>query len=249
MKISVQIYSVREAGDFDAQLALLRRCGFDWVETVATHGLAPQAFADKVASHGLKVSSMHASLALLENELPTLVDACRATGCPLIVMPWLPMGERCATADGWRAMGGRLARLGERVRAQGLQLAYHNHDWEFLAYDGRSALEWIFSQATPDQLRWQADLGWVSRAGADPQAWLDRCADRLICVHAKDIAPPGSALDEDGWATLGRGIMAWPALLASLKRRVDLVVFEHDRPSEFEPMLRTSREFLVQHLA
>jgi sugar phosphate isomerase/epimerase len=249
MKISVQIYSIREAGDFDAQLALVRRCGFEWVETVATHGLAPQAFADKIAAHGLQVSSMHAGLALLESDPATVVDACRATGCPLIVMPWLPMGERPATAEGWRAMGRRLADLGDQVRAAGLQLAYHNHEWEFLGYNGRSALEWIFSEATADQLRWEADLGWVSRAGADPWLWLDRYAQRLVCVHAKDIAPPGTAVAEDGWAPLGQGIVPWAELLAHLKSRVDLVIFEHDHPLDFEATLRSSRAFMQQHLA
>ena len=248
MKMSVQIYSIREAGDFDAQLALARRCGFAWVETVATHGLAPHTFADKVAAHGLRVSSMHAGIALLESDLGGVVQACRATGCPLIVMPWLPMGERPATAEGWRAMGRRLAGLGDQVQAAGLQLAYHNHDWEFLTFDGCAALDWIFSEATPEQLRWEADLGWVSRAGADPWAWLHRCAERLVCVHAKDIAPPGTAVAEDGWTTLGQGIVPWAALLAHLKSRVDLVVFEHDHPVDFEATLRGSLAFMQQHL-
>jgi sugar phosphate isomerase/epimerase len=249
MKISIQLYSIREAGDLDAQLALARRCGFEWVETVATHGLSPQAFADKIAAHGLKVSSMHAGIAMLESDPALVVDACRATGCPLIVMPWLPMGERPATAEGWRAMGRRLAGLGDKVRAAGLQLAYHNHDWEFLSYEGRSALEWIFSEAPSEQLRWEADLGWVSRAGADPWLWLDRYAERLVCVHAKDIAPPGTAVAEDGWAALGQGIVPWAELLAHLKSRVDLVVFEHDHPLDFEATLRGSRAFMHQHLA
>jgi sugar phosphate isomerase/epimerase len=249
MKISIQIYSIREAGDLDAQLALACRCGFEWVETVATHGLTPQAFADKIAAHGLKVSSMHAGIALLESDMALVVDACRATGCPLIVMPWLPMGERPATADGWRTMGRRLAGLGDKVRAAGLQLAYHNHEWEFLSYDGRSALEWIFSEATSEQLRWEADIGWVSRAGADPWLWLDRYAERLVCVHAKDIAPPGTAVAEDGWATLGQGIVPWAELLAHLKSRVDLVIFEHDHPLDFEATLRSSRAFMHRHLA
>jgi sugar phosphate isomerase/epimerase len=249
MKISLQIYSIRDAGDFDAQLALARRCGYTWVETVATHGLAPQAFADKVAAHGLKVSSMHTALALLESDLELVVAACRATGCALVVMPWLPMGERPATGEGWRAIGRRLAAIGDRLREHGLPLAYHNHDWEFLSYEGRTALEWIFSEATPEQLRWEADLGWVCRAGADPWHWLERYADRLVCVHAKDIAPPGTAVAEDGWTTLGRGIVPWAALLAHLKTRVDLVVFEHDQPVDFEPTLRDSHAFLRQHLA
>lgn len=249
MKISIQIYSIREAGDLDAQLALARRSGFEWVETVATHGLSPKEFAAKIAAHDLKVSSMHASLQQLEGgDLPMLGEACRLTGCPLIVMPWLPMGWRSATGAGWRAMGGRLAALGDQINALGLRLGYHNHEFEFLSHDGQTALEWLFGATTPAQLGWEVDLGWVHRAGADAAHWLELYADRLVAVHAKDIAPPGAAVHEDGWTTLGRGIVPWGELFAQLRSSVDLFVFEHDHPAEFDQTLSDSHAFMAQHL-
>ena len=116
MKLSAQIYSLRHSGDLNAQMALLRHCGFEWVESVATHGLAPQAFADALATHGLKLSSMHASLVQVETQREMLIQACQLTSCPLVVMPYLPFGERPRSAAGWRAMGLRLAAGGGRPR-------------------------------------------------------------------------------------------------------------------------------------
>jgi sugar phosphate isomerase/epimerase len=249
MKISVQIYSIREAGDLDVQLKLARDAGFEWLETVATHGLSPHAFAEKIAAYDLKVSSMHVGLALLESDLPMIVQACHLTSCPLIIMPWEPMGERPASASGWAALGSRLGKIGDQLRAQGLRLAYHNHDWEFLSYEGRTALDWLFSAATPEQLGWEADLGWVCRAGADPWMWTRRYADRLVAVHAKDIAACATAVTEDGWATLGQGTVPWPALFAALKSKVGLFVFEHDHPVNFQRTLSESHAFMKQHLA
>jgi sugar phosphate isomerase/epimerase len=246
--ISVQIYSLREAGDFDAQLALARAAGFEWIESVAGHGLPPDEFAAKVAAHGLRVSSMHVALTMAEGDLDHVIALCRASGCPLVVVPWLPMGERAATAAGWRAIGTRLAAIGDQLNAAGLRLAYHNHEFEFLHYDGRTALEWIFSSATPAQLGWEADLGWVSRAGVAASAVVDAHADRLVCVHAKDIAPPSTAVDEDGWCALGQGIVPWAALFAQLKPRIKLFVLEHDKPKDHAAMLKTSFAFMQQHL-
>jgi sugar phosphate isomerase/epimerase len=247
MKISVQLYSLRDVGDFDAQLALARECGFDWVETVAMHGLPAREFADKVASHGLRVSSMHASLVQLESQPQVITEACHATGCPLVVMPFLPMGERPADAPAWQAMGQRLARLGDALRAEGPRLAYHNHDFEFLSYGGRPALDWLFDHSTPEQLGWEADLGWVCRAGADPWSWLERHGHRLAAVHAKDIAPARTAVDEDGWAALGQGVLPWSRLLPHLASRVDVLVFEHDMPRDARAILRSSRAFFAEH--
>jgi sugar phosphate isomerase/epimerase len=246
MKISVQLYSLRDAGDIATQLRLVREADFDYVESVSTHGLPASEFASLVASHGLQVPSMHVALARLEADFASVVDDCRAVRCPLVVMPWLPMGERPATAAGWSTLGVRLAALGDRLHEQGLRLAYHNHDFEFLRYDGRTALEWLFDEATPSQLGWEADIGWVCRAGADPFEWTSRYADRLLALHAKDIAPPRAAVDEDGWAALGEGIVPWRRLLNELAH-VPLVIFEHDRPKDARAVLRTSRAFLERH--
>ncbi|MEY4752445.1 MAG: hypothetical protein RJA44_120 [Pseudomonadota bacterium] len=249
-RVSVQIYSIRESGDLDQQLALIRACGYDHVETVALHGLKPADFAAKLAAHGLKPSSMHVALTTLEDaaQRADIVEGCRLSGCGLVIMPWLPMGERPATAAGWQALGQRLAVISDALAAHGLQLAYHNHEWEFLDYEGRTGLEWLFSATTPAQLKWEADLGWVRRAGADPLAWTDKLADRLVAVHAKDIAAPATAVAEDGWATLGQGIVGWERLLAALQPKVDLFVFEHDKPIHFEATLRDSRDFLRAQL-
>jgi sugar phosphate isomerase/epimerase len=248
MKISLQLYSLREFGDLDNQLALARDAGFEWIESVVTHGLPAADFAARVKSHGLKVSSMHASLALLESDIQSVFDACSATGCPLVVMPWLPMGERVADAPAWQALGRRLAGLGDAMKAKGLRFAYHNHDFEFHRYGGETALESIFDNSTPQQVGWEADLGWVCRAGADPFHWTERYGDRLAAIHVKDIAPARTTIEEDGWAALGQGVVPWNELLPKLAGKVDLFIFEHDKPKDAAAILRTSRAFLKAHL-
>jgi sugar phosphate isomerase/epimerase len=248
MKLSVQIYSLRNAGDFDTQLALAREAGFEWIESVAAHGLAPQKFAQTLTNHGLKLSSMHASLDLLETQPAQVIEACQATGCSLVVMPWLPRGELSATGAGWAAMGKRLAGIGAALAPHGLRLAYHNHDFEFFSYDGRMAIEWLFDAAPAAQLGWEADLGWVRRAGQDPMLWIRRYADRLKAVHAKDIAPDGPRRGEDGWCALGRGIVGWETLLPALRAHCDLFIFEHDNPSEYLGTLQTSLQLMRKAL-
>lgn len=249
MKLSVQIYSLRNAGDLNTQLGLVKAAGFEWIESVSTHGLAPAAFARTLVDHGLMLSSMHASLELLETQPEHVVEACKATGCTLVVMPWLPRGELSATGTGWSAMGQRLGEISHGLAQHGLRLGYHNHDFEFLSYDGRLAIEWLFDAVPAAQLGWEADLGWVRRAGQDPMRWIQRYADRLVAVHAKDIAPDGPRRGEDGWCALGQGIVGWNTLLPALRGHCDLFVFEHDNPVEFPQTLKTSLQVMRTGLA
>ncbi|MBX3604713.1 MAG: sugar phosphate isomerase/epimerase [Piscinibacter sp.] len=247
MKMAVQLYSLRDAGPLDTQLRLVRDAGFEWVESVATQGLPAAEFVAALGRHGLRVASMHASLAWLESRPDEVIDACRRTGCPLVVMPWLPMGERPVGGAAWAALGRRLAGLGEALQREGLKLAYHNHDFEFLLHDGRTALEWLLDATSPGQLGWEADVGWICRAGADPAHWLERYANRLAAVHVKDVAPAGAAVDEDGWAAPGQGIVPWARLADWLQPRVDLHIVEHDRPRDPAAVLAAGYRFLAAH--
>jgi Sugar phosphate isomerases/epimerases len=54
-------------------------------------------------------------------------------------------------------------------------------------------------------LKWQVDVAWLVRGEADPVQWLERYQDRIVSVHAKDLAPPGTKSDEDGGRTSGVG--------------------------------------------
>ena len=109
MKLSVQLYSLRDAGDLDTQLAMARAAGFKWVESVASHGLPPEEFADKVAAHGLRVSSMHVSMAMAEHDLQGVIDTCHATDCRLAIMPWLPTMTTAVRSRlcSWRKLPGQ----------------------------------------------------------------------------------------------------------------------------------------------
>lgn len=245
MKHSVQIYSIRNHGSgLDDRLALIRRVGFTHLESVATHELAPADFAAALARHGLALSSMHASLQLVEQQRATLVEACRLTGCRLVVMPFLAWGDRPRSAAGWRAMGARLAAIGRAFAAEGIRFAYHNHDWEFLDFEGRPGLAWLFDAADAADLGWEIDLGWVVRAGQGVETWIAREAARLVAVHAKDLAPEGQAVDEDGWTILGEGLLPWSKLAAAVRPHTDLIIFEHDNPKDPEACLRGSLGFM-----
>ena len=56
----------------------------------------------------------------------------------------------------------RLNVAGERVRKAGLQLAYHNHDFEFVEQDGRIGYDIIAGETDPNLVKLQMDLYWIA---------------------------------------------------------------------------------------
>ena len=92
---------------------------------------------------------------------------------------------------------------------------------------------------------WQVDVAWLVRGGADPLAWLKRAAGRVASAHAKDIAPAGQALDEDGWADVGTGTLDWRTLAPACKAAgARWLVAEHDKPSDPARFAAQAHRFL-----
>lgn len=244
--LSLQLYSLRNFGDLDAQLDAARDAGYRLVEAVQSHLDDADAVRAKLDARGLAAPSAHVSLPALRRDLPGAVRAARVLGADRLYMPALPADERGGDAAQWRHAGRELGEMALRAGDGGMSLGYHNHAWELAVMaDGRPALAHLFEGADGTPLTWQADVAWLARGGADPMRWLAEQSRRLTSVHVKDIAPAGTKQDEDGWTDVGSGTLDWPALWeASLTHGATLMVVEHDNPKHPEVFARASYEYL-----
>lgn len=249
LPLAVQMFTLREFGSLNAQMALAASVGFEAIETIGNHGVSAEEMNDLLARHGLEVVSSHVQLEALREDLEGVVAHADAVGYDTVVMPWLDGDARPTDAAGWQALGAELEAIGERLREHGLRLAYHNHAFEMEVLDGQTALDHLFSGAAPESLAWQADVAWIDRGGQDPVELLARHADRIVSIHAKDNAPPGDDRDEGGFADVGYGVLDWEAILpAAREAGVGWYIVEHDAPADHQRTLRRSYEFLRERL-
>ncbi len=202
--LSLQLYSARKFPPVEAQCATLADCGYAFVETFGPLHDDPAATRRLFEGHRLTAKSAHFSLDMPENHAERTAKIARELGVEIIVAPYLPPEARPTTAEQWKALGSRLARISEDFTAKGFRFAWHNHDFEFRRLpDGSTPIEHVLG----DGLLWEADIAWIVRGDADPVHWIDRYRGRIPIVHVKDIAPAGAKRDEDGWADVGDGIL------------------------------------------
>jgi sugar phosphate isomerase/epimerase len=246
--LSIQLYTMRSLGDLDLILDAVAEAGYRQVETVGAQLDDAAATKAKLDARGLKASSSHVGLAALRERPDAVIEASRTLGVDQLFMPAVPQDQRVMAAGGWRALGQELARMSERLRGQGIELGYHNHDWELKPKDGaKTALELIFEAAEGSPLTWQADVAWLVRGGVEPKAWLNRYRSRLTSAHVKDIAAPGQNQDEDGWADVGSGMLDWRDLWQACRDAgARWMVVEHDRPKDPARTARASFAFLTE---
>lgn len=249
--VAVQLYTLRNLpGSFEETLSIVAEAGYEAVETVGDHGLEAAEMRAAVDRYGLRIASSHVPLALLQGDLAGAAAFARTVGADTLVVPHLPEAERPTDAAGWRRLGESLGELGQRCVQHGVRLAYHNHDFELASVEGRLAIDILLDAAPAEHLAFEPDLAWIARAGHDPIDVLARHEGRCPLIHVKDLAAPGTAPDEDGWAAVGDGVLAWDALLPAARAAgAEVLVVEHDRPAEPERSVRDSLAFLSGHPA
>jgi sugar phosphate isomerase/epimerase len=232
--LSIQLYSLREHGPLEAQLDLAATAGFRAVETLNSMLENASETRDALDARGLTAPSSHVAIPVLRERLEAVVVAARALGVGTLVIPALHPPLRPTDAEGWRAIGAEMGAIARRLGEDGLGLAFHNHHWEVEPLPGGALpLDLLLEAGAAGGLRWQADLAWLVRGADDPLKRLARWGERLHSVHVKDIAAPGQALDEDGWADPGAGVLDWPTLWAVAARAgADLWIAEHDKPND-----------------
>ena len=247
--IAVQMYTLRDAGTLEEQLRIVHDAGVRAVETVGTQNVPPAELKRLLDKYSIAPIAAHVGLPALRDDLDGVVAFHRAIGNRMLVVPYLQENERPTDAEGWRALGRELGAMAARLQPMGMQLAYHNHDFELVEYDGRTGLELLFEAAGP-ALAVELDLAWVARAGQDPAAFLGRFPGRVYSVHAKDNAPDGQAQDEQGFAAVGQGVLDWDAILpAAADAGVQWYIIEHDLPRDPAAVVAAGATFLGGRLA
>ena len=185
--IAIQVYSIRDAAeaDFVGTMKAIKEMGYSGVELAGTYGMTAVQIKEILDEIGLTLVSAHVGADLMWDD--ALMADYAATGMKYIAIPWFHKPTDSAfLADNIE----KFRVLGERMKSFGLQLGYHNHDFELetVPGDGRCALEAYYEEIDPDLLKTQFDLCWVKVGGKDPVEFLKKFPGRAPTIHLKDYA-------------------------------------------------------------
>lgn len=260
-RLGVQLYTVRDqiARDAAATLKAIAEIGYRELEI-----LQPTLETILPIARSLELSpvAVHVDPALvLDGGTPAadkgfadLVATASAGGVRHLVLAWIPQARRPDSAAGYRALGDSLNRAGERASRAGLQLAYHNHAFEFQEFDrNRRALDLIVEATDAALVKLELDVFWVAVTGADPVALIRAHAGRIALMHLKDKAKNvGPSLREDqvprtAFTEAGAGTLDFRAIFAAADAAgVQHYFVEQDHtPGDPLASLRKSYQYLA----
>ena len=252
LPISAQLYTVRNAGGLEEQLATVAGAGIKYVEPFRFNGMKEPPAAEFKAlldKHGLKVSGMHVNIGEVIENTDRIVDYNKAIGNTRLIVPALPASITPKDKAGWQAMGKLFSTIAATLKPKGMQVGFHNHTVELEVYEGKTGLEWFAESAGPDVI-FTVDIAWAARGGQDPVALLGRLKGHVWNIHVKDNAPAGTATDERGFAIVGKGTVDWDRVLpAARDAGAIFYTLEHDMPKDAALVLKEGNAYLVPRVS
>lgn len=224
--IGVQLYTVRDEmqRDVAATLARVARIGYKEVEFAGYFGHSPADIRAMLVATGLTAPSAHIALETMAADPAGTAAAAKLIGHQYVVVPWLDPSAR----GDWHGLAKKLNEVGGEMSRAGLQLAYHNHDFEFVPTGGVLPYEILTGETDPSLVKLEMDLYWTTKAGQDPLTWFAKYPGRFPLVHVKDGTAGSMAM-----APVGQGSIDWKRILGKRGQAgIQHYFVEHDNAAE-----------------
>ena len=253
LPIAYQVYSARDEAqkDLDGVLSKIKAIGYDGVEFAGFYGHSADDVKAMLQKHGLTAVSSHVAVSLIQADMFGVISYHQKIGCGYIAIPFLGESDRPG-APGFAAILKLIAKFGELCKHAGIQLLYHNHDFEFVQVSGQYGLDFLYDAFPAELLKTEIDTCWVKYAGVDPAGYVRKYAGRCPVVHLKDYVgrkdgktPYGligtdKAADEGAafsFKPVGMGCQDIPAIVkAAVESGAKWLVVEQDLSPERPPL-------------
>ncbi|WP_116126799.1 sugar phosphate isomerase/epimerase family protein [Lewinella sp. IMCC34183] len=240
------LYTLRDTMGKDPMAVLqeVAADGYAYIEAAGYdngkfYGMTPAEFKSALDEVGLTPMSTHMSGMTRENATQQAEDA-KAAGFQYVVIPVPPEGLfTFDPATRTLGMKGTIAdasdminEIAAKASAEGVKVLYHNHDFEYKeSAEGIVPIDYFLENSNPDELNFQMDLYWVTKAGADPVEYFEKYPGRFKSWHVKDMD------DQGRFAPVGTGSIDFARILAAKDQSgMEFYLVEQDMTFDETPM-------------
>jgi sugar phosphate isomerase/epimerase len=219
--VGLQLYTLRNelAQDLAGTLRRVAEIGYKEVEIFDFYGKNSAEMRKLLRDSGLSAPSAHYQVAQIQSSWDKQIEYAKAIGLTYMVnaILWPPQRK---SLDDYKQLADLFNKAGEQCRKSGIQFAYHNHNFEFKAYDGVVAYDELLKRTDPALVQFEMDCFWVTRAGQDPVAYFEKYPGRFPLLHIKDLNKGFSPTVEDSFqpgpfAPVGGGTIDWKRIFAA----------------------------------
>ena len=187
MKLGAQFYSIRDntqtPKDLYRAFKEIKSIGYEIVQMSAICDIDPKLLKSYSDEFALPITCTHSPYDRIINDTDALINEHKIYGCPTIGLGYMPNEYH---GDGIYKFIDTLREPLRKIKAAGLDFAYHNHAFEFESVDGKLIYDILIDELP--ELSFIVDTYWIKYAGYDFIEYVNRLgADRIKNVHFKDM--------------------------------------------------------------
>jgi len=224
----IQLYTVRAAmaTDVPGTLQAIAGIGYKEVEFAGYFDHSPYQIAGMLDELGLKSPSSHVDARDVRDNPMQLIDDANIVGHSYLTVAWLREEDR-KSIDDYKRWAEVFNRGGELCRDNGIRLAYHNHDFEFMALDGQVPFDVLLDATETALLDFEMDMFWVRKGEQNIVEILGRAPERFTMAHIKDMDASGDMV------AVGAGDIDFAGILGNdAASGLRHLFVEHDQPAD-----------------
>jgi len=226
--IGLQLYTLRNEMGKDPAGTLKRvaELGFREVENFGYNGkffgMEASAYKSMLSGLGLTAPSGHYMWGGAMDNPPQgsirkgwdkAVEDAATLGQKYMVLAFLFPNER-KTLDQYKQVAEDLGKAGETCQKAGIQLCYHNHDFEFQAIEGQLPFDYLMKQTDPKLLKVELDLYWAVKANQMPLDLFKQHSGRIALWHVKDM----DKTEKKSFTEVGNGVIDFKEIFKAHKQ-------------------------------
>jgi sugar phosphate isomerase/epimerase len=226
--IGIQLYTLRNQIGKDAAgtLKQVAEAGYKQVELYGFPNADAMVKGAKDA--GLAIHSAHFDWECVVSpkdaamsDFAKLLDKAKEIGLSHLVIPYLADRDR-KKLDDYKRVAANANQAAAMAKKAEIQLAYHNHNFEFEPKEGGKTGYDVFVSDFSEDMMFEIDVFWVKAAGVDPVELIKKLKGRVSQLHLKDLKeglalPTFGGLPEDAFQELGDGIIPMEPILVAAK--------------------------------
>jgi len=223
-EIGVQLYTLRNEIKKDAAgtIQAVADAGYHQGETYGFPNCDEMIAAAR--DSGLALNSSHIEWQSVTSpkdgdfgEFEKIVAKGQEVGLTHLVVPYLHDHER-KTLDDYKRLAENMNKGAVLARTAGLQLAYHNHSFEFEPMEGGQSGFDIFQEEFAPEMQFELDVFWVKLGGVNPVEMIKGLSGRVSQLHLKDLLkgtdiPAWGGLPKEAFEELGDGMISMEPII------------------------------------
>jgi len=223
MPIGCQTYPLRESigKDFAGTLRQIAAGGYRMIEMCSPFSYGKNDFGrlvdlkatgirQAIQEAGLGCVSCHFQFKELKESLDDRIAFAKELGLKQMIVSTFALRHDAPMAD-WTQAAGEMNKLGEQTQKAGIQLGFHNHNFEFREIDGVLIYDELMKALDPTLVKMQFQVAVIS-LGYEAATYLTKYPGRFISLHLVDWSNEQKKI-----VAMGAGSIDWNKLFTAAK--------------------------------